>query len=65
MDSCLDRDNETGTINKKLAGILFDKTKDYPLLHSSHTMNRAVYTAIAERIPEVIDYIAARMIRSP
>ena len=65
MDSCLDRNNETGTINKKLVGILFDKTKDYPLLHSSHTMNRAVYTAIGERIPEVIDYIRSRMIKSP
>ena len=51
-------------MNKMLAGLLFEKTKDYPLLHSSHTMNRAVYTAMAYRIPEVIDYIRARMIKS-
>ena len=63
MDTCLDlKQNET--MNKMLAGLLFEKTKDYPLLHSSHTMNRAVYTAMAYRIPEVIDYIRARMIKS-
>ena len=63
MDACLDRACEP--MNRKLAGLLFDRTKDYPVLHSSHTMDRAVCTALAERVPEVIGYLRARMIRSP
>ena len=62
MDSCLDDANETKNIH--LAGLLFEKTKNYPTLHSSHTMNRAVCTALSNRIPQVIPYISARMIRS-
>ena len=37
IDSCLSLEDKD-TMNKRLAGLLFDKTKDYPLLHSSHTM---------------------------
>ena len=62
MDACLDEEIETKNIH--LAGLLFEKTKDYPILHSSHTMNRAACTALSNRIPQVIPYISARMIRS-
>ena len=56
MDSCL-RDEDNETMNKRLAGLLFEKTKDYPLQHSSWLMTRAVNAAIREKVPEVIDYI--------
>ena len=62
MDACLDPEIETKNIH--LAGLLFEKTMHYPSLHSSHTMNRAICTALANRIPQVIPYISARMIRS-
>ena len=62
MDACLDPEIETKNLN--LAGLLFEKTMDYPTLHSSHTMNRAICTALSNRIPSVIPYISARMVRS-
>ena len=64
IDSCLSLENKD-MMNKRLAGLLFDKTKDYPLLHSSHTMQRAVCTAIKEKIPEVLDYLKHRLKVSP
>jgi hypothetical protein len=62
MDACLDPEIETKNLN--LAGLLFEKTMDYPTLHSSHTMNRAICTALSNRIPQVIPYISARMVKS-
>ena len=62
MDACLDENIETKNI--RLAGLLFEKTMNYPSLHSSHTMNRAICTALANRIPQVIPYISARMMKS-
>ena len=35
MDACL---NENKSFNAKLVGFLFENTKDYPILHSSHIL---------------------------
>ena len=58
-------DPDIETKNKRLAGLILEKTKDYPLLHSSHAMNHAVILAIKERIPQVKEFIQARMVVSP
>ena len=62
MDACLADDIETKNLN--LAGLLFEKSMDYPSLHSSQHMMRAICTALANRIPQVIPYISSRMIKS-
>lgn len=62
MDACL---NEGKTFNAKLVGFLFANTKDYPILHSSHILQNAVCQAIKWDVPGIVDYLQARMIRSP
>ena len=62
MDACL---NEGNTFNSKLIGFLFSNTKDYPLLHSSHNLQNAVCQAIKFDVPGIVDYLEARMIKSP
>ena len=49
VESCLDPTIETK--NKRLAGLILNKIKDYPVLHSSHAMSKAVNLSIKERIP--------------
>ena len=62
MDACL---NEAKSFNSKLVGFLFENTKDYPLLHSSHILQQAVCKAIKLDVPGIVDYLEARMIKSP
>ena len=62
MDACL---NENKTFNAKLVGFLFANTKDYPLLHSCHILQHAVCRAIEMDVPGIVQYLDARMIRSP
>ena len=63
MDACL---NKTERIyNLKLASVLFKKTQDYPLLHSSYLMQSAVCKAIEARVPEVREYMKQRWKKSP
>jgi len=54
MDACL---NEKKTFNSKLVGFLFQNTKDYPLLHSSHLMKSALCQAIKFDVPGIVDYL--------
>ena len=61
MDACL---NEEKALNLKLVEFLFKNTKEYPLLHSSHLMQRAVCKAISQGVPVVGDFLKERMIRS-
>ena len=61
MDACL---NER-QFNSKLVGFLFANTKDYPILHSSHICKKAVCRAIEFDVPGIVEYLEARMIKSP
>ena len=63
MDACLNR--EKNIFNLKLVSVLFKKTMDYPLLHSSYLMQSAICKGIAESVPEVKEYLSHRWIDSP
>ena len=63
MDACLNK--EERMYNLKLVRVLFAKTMDYPLLHSSYLMQSAVCKAIAAGVPEVSEYITARWRDTP
>ena len=63
MDACLNK--EENVFNLKLVSVLFDKTMEYPLLHSSYLMQSAVCRAIEARVPEISEYITNRWKDSP
>ena len=63
MDACLNKEEKI--YNLKLVSVLFRKTMDYPLLHSSYLMRSAVCKAIEASVPEVRDYIAHRWVDAP
>ena len=63
MDACLNK--EERIFNLKLVSVLFKKTMDYPLLHSSHLMQSAVCKAIEAGVPEISEYITHRWRDSP
>ena len=63
MDACLDKENNI--FNLKLVSVLFKKTMDYPLLHSSHLMQSAICKGIETSVPEVREYLSHRWIDIP
>ena len=63
MDACLDKENNI--FNLKLVSVLFKKTMDYPLLHSSHLMQSAICKGIENSVPEVREYLSHRWIDIP
>lgn len=58
LDLCLDE----ASLNVNFGGMIFDQTKDYPLLHSSYFMNKAVIKAITLNIPGIGDYLDSRLV---
>ena len=62
MDACL---NENKSFNAKLVGFLFENTKDYPILHSSHILQQAVCKAISMNVPGIHEFLSSRMVKSP
>ena len=63
MDACLNK--EKNIYNLKLVSVLFKKTMDYPMLHSSHLMQSAICKGIEESVPEVREYLSSRWVDAP
>jgi len=47
-----------------MAAFLFKSIKNYPLLHSSHLLSRAVCKAITYDVPGIADFLDSRLVKS-
>lgn len=47
-----------------MANLIFERIKDYGIMHSSHAITDSILKAITKSLPSISDYLESRIVKA-